>query len=162
MKKNKVDEKRYWTRVSWGLPVDTTDCVTNKKLGQGGRLRNISKQGFSFATDEAPHKGALYEFRVNPKVDPIILKGRVLSIKNEGGFYVCSIRLEGLSLLQKAKLNRFLSPYAEELKKRTYIYSLGGGIIIAAIIHFIFSPSLAVFLAILFGTMIFLSVFMPF
>ena len=83
-------------------------------------------------------------------------------VKNEGSYYVIGVRFEGMKFFDKAKLNRFLSPYSKELKNKIFMYSLLAGLGVAIIYNFLFSPSMAATIAVLFGTALTLFMFMPF
>jgi len=127
-----------------------------------GRVRDISKSGFAMVFEQQLKRGINYEFVINRRVDPILIRGHVVHIQNEKAYFIIGVRIDSLSLAQRSRFNRFLSQHSPELKQHTVLYAFLGALAVATIFHFVFGTTAVTALLIFMVAAIFLKIFMPF
>ena len=120
-------ERRQWPRAALRAKVTVLAPGVARTISSGAYLRNISKHGFAFATEDAVVKGGLYQFNIQTYDMVLDLTARVMHLRHETTYYVVGARVENLSLTQRSRLNRALSPLFKGWHRHYVIYSLGCG-----------------------------------
>ena len=136
-------EKRNWTRITWTTDLKTSDTRTNQAVTSNARMRNISKTGFAFISEEALSRGVTYRFQIQVQRMPLPVIGKVIHVRNEGTYFLIGVRIESIPFLEKARFNRFLSGQTKQLDNLFFAYSLAGGLLVGFIFYFLFGTSLA-------------------
>jgi len=146
-------EKRVWMRVTWKTNLRAQDIKSKEDLVPEGRLRNVSKSGFAFFSEESLNRGVIYQFNISVEGYPLPVMGKVMHIRNEGTYFLIGVRIESISFFEKARFNRFLSRKTNQLNKLFMAYSIAGGILLWLAFQLLFGTSLlAGFITFLVGT----------
>jgi hypothetical protein len=110
-------------------------------ISNGAYLRNIGKNGFAFATEDALVRGGLYQFEISTVDTHLDLTARIVHLKVEATYYLCGAKIEQLSFPQRSRLNRTLAPLFSDLQRRFFVYSVGGGFAVLLLGKYIFGAS---------------------
>ena len=129
-------ERRLWPRAALRAKVEVNAPGVSRTISSGAYLRNISKHGFAFATEDALVKGGRYNFTIDTFDLRLKLTARVMHVRLESTYYLIGARVEKLSLTQRSRLNHVLAPLFKGWSTRYLVQSLGIGLGVLTVLKF--------------------------
>lgn len=138
------------------------DATTGRLITNDARLRNINKGGFGFVTEEHLNRGGKYRFKMELVSSPLEVDARIVHFHIEATYYVCGAKMEGLSLLQRSRINRFLASKSPRLQRRFMVSSFVGGGLVAFAAKILVGLSVSASVGVFFGAALILYLLLPF
>jgi hypothetical protein len=157
-----VQERRQEERLSWAAKIRIEDISTKRQISADSRLRNIAKHGFSFVTEDHLTRGGLYKFTILLPTSQLEFTARVVHFHIEATYYVCGARIEGLSLMQRSRINHFLSSKSPVLQRRFLMYAVISGVVLGGIVKLALGASIGVAVTVAAAVSIFSFLLLPF
>jgi hypothetical protein len=157
-----MDDRRQEKRLTWAAKVKIEEPTTRKVISADSRLRNITKHGFGFVSEDHVTWGAVYKFTMTLSTSSFEVNARIVHFHIETTYYVCGAKIESLSLLQRSRINHFLASKAPELQRKFMIYAVVAGGAVAAVVKLFAGVSIAVAVTIFFAIAIGSFLLLPF
>ncbi len=156
-----VEERRKEQRLSWTGKIKIEDVKTRKVISTDSRLRNITKHGFGFVTEDHLARGAEYIFTMVLATTSLSVTAKIAHFHIEATYYVCGAKIESLSLMERSRMNHFLASKSSELQRKFLMLSVVTGVALAGAAK-LFGASVTISVAVLFAAAVVSFLLLPF
>lgn len=157
-----MDDRRKGVRLTFRTKVRILKNNAQKDFLSQGVIKNLSKRGFAFMSEDPLSRGLLYFFNIDLLGFSIRLVGKVVHMHELETYYVYGVRLDTMPLFDRIRFNQFLVGRDGGIKIRYFVFSLLLGSLMGYIAFALFGWSKALSLLVAFAVAILHFAFPPF